>query len=102
MPSDFQASVYSAVLQYLKAVKAAGTRDADVVMRKLHEMPVDDQFDHGGVLRPNGAHVHDLYLVQVKASAKQSEPWDEMKVIRTIPAEEAFRPLAESACPLAR
>ena len=102
MPSDFQASVYSAVLQYLKAVKAAGTRDADAVMRKLHEMPVDDQFDHGGVLQPNGAHVHDLYLVQVKPTAEQSEPWDEMKVIRTIPAEEAFRPLAESACPLTR
>ncbi len=102
MPSDFQASVYSAVLQYLKAVRAAGSREADAVMKKLHEMPVDDQFDRGGTVRLNGAHVHDLYLVQVKASSEQSEPWDDMRIIRTIPAAEAFRPLVESACPLAR
>jgi branched-chain amino acid transport system substrate-binding protein len=103
MPSDFQASVYSATLQYLKAVKAAGSRDAVAVMKQIHEMPVDDQYDHGGIVRANGSHVHDLYLVQVKGSSEQSEPWDDMRVIKTIPGNEAFRPLAEEkACPLVR
>lgn len=101
MPSDFQASVYSAVLHYLKSVKAAGTRDPAAVMEKIHELPVDDQYTHGGVVRANGSHAHDLYLVQVKATSEQSEPWDDMRIIRTIPRDEAFRPLEEeTACPL--
>lgn len=100
MPSDFQASVYSAVTQYLKAVQAAGSRDADTVMAKLHEMKVDDQYDHGGSLRLNGTHVHDLYLVQVKGLSEQSEPWDDMRILKTIPSDQAFQPLAESTCPL--
>lgn len=102
MPSDFQASVYSAVLHYLKAVSAAGTRDADAVMRKLRELPVDDHYSRGGTIRANGSHVHELYLVQVKSSKEQAEPWDDLKIIKTIKGDDAFKPAAESSCPLMR
>ena len=39
-----QAGVYSEVMHYLEAVKAAGTDDADAVMAKMREMPVNDFF----------------------------------------------------------
>ena len=102
MPSDFQASVYSAVLQYLKAVAAAGSTDPDAVMRQVRETPVNDQFARGGIVRPDGSHVHDLFLVEVKGSSEQKEPWDYLKVLKVIPAADAFKPLSESACPLVR
>lgn len=100
MPSDFQASVYSAVLSYLKAVAAVGSTDPDKVMKKVRESTVEDQFAHGGKILANGSHVHDLFLVEVKGSKEQEGPWDYMKVIRTIPGEEAFRSLKNSPCPL--
>ena len=102
MPSDFQASVYSAVLSYLKAVKAAGTTDADAVAAKLRELKVDDQFAHGGTVEANGSHVHDLFLVEIKGSKEQAEDWDYMKIVKVIPGREAFKPLGESTCPLVR
>lgn len=100
MPSDFQASVYSAVLHYLRAVAAAGTTDADQVMARARATPVNDQFTHGGQIRPNGSHVHDLFLVEVKGKSEQAEPWDYMKILKTIPGDEAFKPLSESTCAL--
>lgn len=100
MPTDFQASVYSSVLHYLKAVKAAGSADPDAVMSKIRELPVEDNFARGGKVLANGSHVHDLYLVEVKGSNEQSEPWDYMKIVKTIPAVEAFKPIGESVCPL--
>ena len=41
MPTDPQANVYSAVLHYLKAVKAAGTTDTKAVLAKMKSMPVE-------------------------------------------------------------
>src|SRR3954465_10768620 len=50
MPSMIHAGTYSATLSYLKAVKAAGTKDTDAVAKKLKELPVDDAFAKGKVL----------------------------------------------------
>ncbi len=100
MPSDTQAGVYSSVLHYLKAVQAAESRSADVVVAKMRALPVEDVYAHGGKVQENGAMIHDMYLVEVKPAAEIKEPWDYVKIIRTIPADEAFRPLAESECPL--
>ena len=102
MPAETQAGVYSSLTHYLKAVKAAGPVDTDAVLKKMRELPVDDFFSKGGKVREDGMMVHDMYLVQVKTQAESKGPWDYQKVLRTIPASEAFRPLSESDCPLVK
>ena len=100
MPTMVQAGAYSAVMHYLKAIDAAGTDDALKVMAKMRELPVNDFFAKNGRLREDGRMVHDMYLVQVKAPEESKYPWDYFKILKTIPGDEAFRPLAESECPL--
>ncbi|MGH1587070.1 ABC transporter substrate-binding protein [Methylobacterium phyllosphaerae] len=100
MPNMIQAGTYSAVLSYLKAVKAAGTDETDAVNAKLKELPVDDVFAHGGVVQPNGRMVHDMYLFEVKKPAESKGPWDLYRQLATIPGKEAFASPAESGCPL--
>ena len=102
MPSQYQAGDYSAVAHYLKAIQAAGTDEAKAVMAKMRELPVDDFFARGGRVREDGRMVHDMYLVQVKSPQESKGEWDLYKVVQTIPAAEAFRPLAESTCPLVK
>ena len=101
MPNMVQAGAYSAVLQYLKAVKAAGTTDTEAVAKKLHEMPVDDSFTHHGKVLANGSMVHDMYLFQVKTPAESKGPWDYYRQLATIPGDAAFETAKESGCPLA-
>jgi ABC-type branched-chain amino acid transport systems, periplasmic component len=102
MPSMYQAGVYSAVTHYLKAVQAAGTDRADAVMAKMKELPINDFMTKNGKLREDGRVIRDMYLFEVKAPAESKAPWDYYKHIRTIPGEKAFRPLAESDCPLVK
>ncbi len=102
MPSQYQAGVYSAVRHYLKAVEAAGTDEAMAVAAKMRELPVDDVFTRGGRVREDGRHVHDMHLVEVKRPEESRGPWDLYRILSTIPAEQAFRPLAEGGCPLVR
>jgi len=102
MPTMTHAGVYSAVSHYLKAVKAAGTSDSQAVLAKMREMPVDDFFSRGGTIRKDGRMVHDMLLVQVKTPAESKYPWDYYKVLATIPGDQAFRPIAESECPLVK
>jgi branched-chain amino acid transport system substrate-binding protein len=101
MPNMIQAGTYSATLQYLKAVKAAGSKDSDAVVRKLKELPVDDAFAKGKVLA-NGRMVHDLYLFEVKKPAESKKPWDYYKMLATVPGDKAFPTAAESGCPLTK
>lgn len=100
MPNDGQAGVYSSVLHYLRAVEAAGTDEPTVVMEKMREMPVNDMFTQNGVLREDGRMVHDTFLVQVKTPEESTGPWDLVKLVETIPGDQAFRPLDEGGCPL--
>lgn len=99
MPTGVQAGTYSMVRHYLKAIEATGSDDTDTVLAKMREMPVEDMFAHGGVLRTDGRMVHDMYLAEVKSPAESSKPWDYLKIVRTIPGEEAFGSLEESTCP---
>ena len=100
MPNSVQASEYSSVLQYLKAVQAAGTDDGEKVAAKLKELPVDDVFAKNGKVQPDGRMVHDMYLFQVKAPSESSKPWDYYKLLATIPGDQAFLNPQESGCPL--
>jgi len=101
MPSMIHAGTYSATLQYLKAVKAAGTKDSDAVAKKLKELPVDDAFAQGKVLE-NGRMVHDLYLFEVKKPSESKKPWDYYKQLAVVPGDKAFFTAKESGCPLTK
>ena len=100
MPSMVHAGTYSATLQYLKAVQAAGTKDPDVVAAKLREMTVDDDIYSGGKVLANGRMVHDLYLFEVKKPSESKKPFDYYKLISTVPGDKAYATLADSGCPL--
>ena len=102
MPTMTHAGVYSEVSHYLKAVKAAGTSDSQAVLAKMREMPVDDFFSRGGIIRKDGRMVHDMLLVQVKTPAESKYPWDYYKVLATISGDQAFRPIADSECPMVK
>jgi branched-chain amino acid transport system substrate-binding protein len=101
MPSMIHAGTYSATLSYLKAVKAAGTKDSDAVAAKLKELPVDDAFAKGKVLA-NGRMVHDMYLFEVKKPSESKKPWDYYKQLATVPGDKAFFSTKESGCPLTK
>lgn len=100
MPTMNQVSTYSATLHYLKAVQAAGTRDAQTVIAKMRELPVHDYFTQNGYLREDGRMVHSMLLLQVKTPEESKYPWDYFKVLAEVPGDEVFRPLKDGGCPL--
>ena len=100
MPTMIQASVYSSVLHYLKAVKAAGTDDTLAVVSKMREMPINDMFAWNGTLREDGRMVHDMYLMQVKKPSESKHPWDYYYVRQVIPGAQAFIAPEKSLCPV--
>ena len=99
MPNSNHASVYSATLHYLNAVKAAGTDETAAVMKKMRETPINDMFAKNGKLREDGRMVHDMYLFQVKTPAESKAPWDYYKLKATVKGDDAFQSLANSRCP---
>jgi branched-chain amino acid transport system substrate-binding protein len=102
-PTMVQAGVYSAVTHYLKAVHALkADGDGAAVVAKMKEMPTDDPLFGKGSIRQDGRKVHPMYLFEVKKPAESKGPWDYYKLRTTIPAEEAFRPLADGGCPLVK
>ncbi len=100
MPGMVHAGIYSAATHYLNAVKATGTDDTKTVRAHMAKTPINDMFATNGKIREDGRMVHDMYLVQVKTPAESKGEWDLYKMVRTIPADEAYRPLAESQCKL--
>lgn len=100
MPSSLQAADYSVALQYLRAVKALGTDDADRVLAYLRENKLNDMYIKDGVVRPDGRVVHDMYLLQVKTPDESKEAWDYFKVLQTIDGNDAFTKQAETRCAL--
>ncbi len=100
MPTMVQAGQYSSTMHYLKAVKALGSDDTAKVMAQMKKTPVNDFFAKNGTIRADGRMVHDMYLLQVKKPSESTTPWDYYNVRATIPAAEAFQPLAASTCPL--
>ena len=102
MPTMVQAGQYSSVLHYLRAVQATGTDEAGKVMAQMKATPIKDFFGKNGRIREDGRMVHDMYLAQVKTPAESKYPWDYYHIRQTIPAEEAFQPLAQSKCPLVK
>jgi branched-chain amino acid transport system substrate-binding protein len=102
MPDNVAMSNYSAVTHYLEAVDAVGTVESGAVMNEMRKRPVRDIYTQTGTLREDGQMVHETYLLQVKTPAESKAPWDYLKVVATIPPEQAYLPLSASTCPLVK
>ncbi|MCE8043630.1 ABC transporter substrate-binding protein [Halomonas daqingensis] len=100
MPNMAHAGNYSSTMHYLSAVEAAGTDDATAVSEKMRELEINDFFASGGYIRPNGRMVHDQYLWVVKSPEESEYDYDFLRLLATIPGEDAFQPLEESTCHL--
>jgi branched-chain amino acid transport system substrate-binding protein len=101
-PTMNQTAYYSATMQYLKAVKAVGTTDADAVMAQLKKTKINDVFAKDGYIRADGLMVHTMYVMQVKTPAESKYPWDYYKVIKTMTGEEADGAQPDPSCPLVK
>lgn len=99
MPTEIQAADYSATMNYLKAVEAAKTVDADKVMTTWKGMKMNDFFGSGQI-RADGRYVHDMYLMEVKKPSESTKPWDYYKLVKKLPGDSVFTTKAESKCPL--
>ena len=95
------AGVYSSVLAYLRAAKVAGyPASGAAVVAQMKAGPIDDALFGPTTIRQDGRAVHAMYLFQVKKPAESKGRWDDYNLVATIPAAEAFRPMAEGQCPL--
>jgi len=103
-PTMVQAGVYSSLIHYFKALEALGgnPHDGAKVVAEMKELPTDDPLFGKGSVRIDGRTIHPAYLFEVKSPAESKAPWDYYKLIATIPADEAFRPLAQSECPMVK
>ncbi len=98
MPTSVQAGFYSATLAYLNAVKATGTDNAEKVMAYLKSQKWDDPIFGPSYIRADGRKMHDMYLFEVKTPGESKGPWDYYKLLATVPAEQAFRPMDPTTC----
>ncbi len=98
MPSMVQAGIYGSVIHYLKAMQAANSTDAETVVKKMKEMPVNDFMSKDVKIREDGRVLRDFYLVQVKKPAESKGPWDYYNILATIPGDKAARPLDQGGC----
>jgi len=101
-PTMVHAGVYASLIHYLKAVEALKSDDGTKVIAKMKEMPTDDPLFGKGSIRVDGRKIHPAYLVEVKKPSESKAPWDYYKIRATIPADQAFRPLADGGCSLVK
>ena len=102
MPGATNEGVYSALHHYLRAVTAAGTTDPDVVAARMRALPVNDIVNQDVTIRVDGRLMNARYVVAIKSPAESAFPGDFYRLVRTIPGDQAYRPLADGGCPLAQ
>ena len=102
MPSSLQAADYSATMNYLQAVKAVNTTDANTVMDHLRKNRMSDFYHRNASLRADGRVIHDMFLYQVKGPKESTTPWDYYQLVGKFSGDQAFTPLAESKCLLVK
>jgi branched-chain amino acid transport system substrate-binding protein len=96
---------YSGTLHYLKTVAdmgVAAARDGRAVVARMKAMPTQDDAFGAGTIREDGRKMHPAYLFEVKRPDESRHQHDYYKLLQTVTAEEAFRPLAEGGCSLVR
>lgn len=96
MPSVIHAGIYSSVRHYLKAVVALKSDEAQAVIRKMRELPIEDDVVRNATLREDGRMLHDFYVFQVKKPSQSKSDWDLYDLIATVPGDKAFRPLSDA------
>jgi branched-chain amino acid transport system substrate-binding protein len=99
-PTAFHAGVYSSVRAYLNAALAAGTNDAQAIIREMKREPIDDDLFGPVVVRPDGRAIHNMYIFRVKSPAASKSKWDLLEQVGLLTGPEAFRPLGEGGCSL--
>ena len=99
MPTEDHAGVYSATLAWLRAARVAQTVEGEAVVNQMKRSTIDDPLWGPVTIRADGRAIHDMYRFRVKAPAESKGPYDYYERLATIPAAEAFRPLAEGGCP---
>jgi branched-chain amino acid transport system substrate-binding protein len=97
-PVAFHAGVYSSVLAYLNAAQAAGTNDAQAVIRKMKEKPIDDELFGPVVMRADGRAIHNMYILKVKDPKASKSKWDLLENVGVLSGPEAFRPVDQGGC----
>jgi branched-chain amino acid transport system substrate-binding protein len=100
MPSMIHAGVYGSVLHYLKAIKETASDEPAKVMAKMRATRINDVFTKDAYLREDGRVIRDMYLARVKTPQESKKPWDYLEIVRSVKGEDAYRPVAESECPL--
>ncbi len=101
MPNDMQAGCYAATIHYLKAVaQAGGAQDGRAVVAAMKAIPTDDPLFGRGTIRADGRKIHPVYLMEAKGPTESRGEWDFFKLVATVPAEHAYRPLNEGRCSL--
>jgi branched-chain amino acid transport system substrate-binding protein len=100
VPTANQAGVYSQVLAYLHAVKAAGSIDGETVVKQMEKAPIEDSLFGTVTVRPDGRAVHTMYIFQVKTPEQSKGRWDDYEIVAAVPGDKAFRPLDEGGCKL--
>ena len=98
-PTSVQAGVYSATMQYLKAIDATKTDNSDAVMKQMKSVEINDGLFKGKI-RADGKFEHDMYLLEVKSPSESKGPNDVAKVAKVIAAKDATLPLSQSKCKL--
>ena len=99
-PEMNHAGIYSAVLHYLKAVRDTGTVDGAAVVARMKQLPMEDFWNHGTVIRADGRVLNDMRLMQVKTPAESTGRDDVLKLLALVPGRDAFQPLAQGSCKL--
>ena len=102
MPSANQAGVYASTLAYLNAVAATGSDDAKAVVPEMKKFKGKDKLFGDVTIRQDGRVIHPMYLFEVKKPEESKYPYDYYKLVSTIPAEQAFRPIADGGCSLVK
>jgi branched-chain amino acid transport system substrate-binding protein len=101
-----QAGTYAGSLHYLKVAGAMGAaeakKDGAATVARMKATPTDDDCFGNGSIRQDGVALHPAYLWQVKKPSESKGPWDYLKLLATTPADQAFRPLNETGCPLVK
>ncbi len=105
-PNMSQAANYSAMLHYMKCAKAMGPENVKksgrAAVEWMKKNPVDDDVFGKATIRPDGIVAAQAYLFEVKAPSESKYAWDYFKLVDNVPPEQAWMPLADSACPLAK
>ena len=100
MPTINHAATYSATIAYLRAVQAAQTIEGDKVVAQMQSAEINDPLFGPVKVRKDGRAIHTMFVFEVKKPEESKGRYDYYKLVRTIPAEEAFRPIDKGECPM--